>query len=73
MFGIITQTVHVEGMHCAHCAARVEQALKEISGVRSAKVDLEKKIATIKVKPAVNEEIVKKAIEETGFAFAGLE
>lgn len=73
MFGIVTQVVHVEGMHCAHCAARVEQALKGVAGVRSAKVNLEKKIATIKAKPAINEEAAKKAIDETGFTFAGLE
>ena len=73
MFGIVTQVAHVEGMHCGHCAARVEKALGALAGVRSVKVDLEKKIATIKVKPALKEEDVKKAIDETGFTFAGLE
>ena len=73
MFGIVTQVVHVEGMHCAHCAARVETALKGVAGVRSAKVNLEKKIATIKAKPALAEADIKKAIDETGFTFAGLE
>ena len=73
MFGIVTQVVHVEGMHCAHCAARVEEALNGVAGVRSAKVNLNKKIATIKAKPAVAEADIKKAIDETGFTFAGLE
>jgi len=73
MFGIVTQVVHVEGMHCAHCAARVEEALSGVAGVRSAKVNLNKKIATIKAKPAVAEADIKKAIDETGFTFAGLE
>ena len=73
MFGNVVQTVHVEGMHCMHCAARVEKALLAIPGVKSAKVNLEKKSAVIKAKPAIEEDAAKKAIEEAGFKFAGLE
>ena len=73
MFGTEKQIVHVEGMHCSHCAARVEKALLEVEGVKSAKVDLDKKIATIKAKPAISEEAAQKAIDAIGFKFAGLE
>jgi len=73
MFGNVTQTVHVEGMHCMHCAGSVEKALLAIPGVKSAKVNLEKKVAVIKAKPAITEEAAKQAIEEVGFKFAGLE
>ncbi len=37
----VTYTLRVKGMACGHCAARVEQALGAVKGVRSAKVDLE--------------------------------
>jgi len=36
-----TVKLWVTGMHCAHCQAKVEQALKGISGVYSAVVDLQ--------------------------------
>ena len=46
MFGLgkeETLTIHVEGMSCAHCAARVENGLKKEPGVTDAKVSLEEK------------------------------
>lgn len=30
----------VEGMHCNHCKAKVENALKELKGVKKAEADL---------------------------------
>ena len=56
----------VEGMHCGHCSARVESALKELAGV-SAKVNLEKKTATVTMKKEYTDEELKKAVEEVGF------
>ena len=73
MFGNVKQIVHVDGMHCIHCAMSVEKALGALEGVKSAKVNLDKKIAVIKANPAISEEAAKKAIEEAGFKFAGLE
>ena len=71
MFGTEKQVLCVEGMHCAHCAARVEKALTAVDGVKSAKVDLEAKTATIKTKTPIDEEKAKQAIEGAGFKFAG--
>ena len=56
----------VEGMHCAHCSARVENALKELSGV-SAKVDLSAKTATVTMKKEHTDDELKKVVEELGF------
>ncbi len=36
----VSMTLSVQGMMCAHCATRVEDALKAVKGVRSVKVDL---------------------------------
>lgn len=36
-------TIKVNGMHCEHCKAAVEKAVKAIPGVKSATVDLDKK------------------------------
>ena len=56
----------VEGMHCGHCSARVENALKELSGV-SAKVNLEAKTATVTMKKEHTNDELKKVVEELGF------
>ncbi len=39
--------LHVEGMMCEHCKARVEKALSAVPGVTKVKVDLAKKTATV--------------------------
>ena len=39
--------LHVEGMMCEHCKARVEKALAAVSGVTKVKVDLKAKTATV--------------------------
>lgn len=37
----------VEGMHCMHCAAKVEKVLKELPGVKKATVSLGEKNVTV--------------------------
>ncbi len=39
--------IHVEGMMCKHCKARVESVCKEIPGVEGAVVDLQAKTVTV--------------------------
>lgn len=57
--------IHVEGMMCPHCKARVEQVCKAISGVQDAVVDLQMKNVT--VTGNANVEMLKKAIIEAGY------
>lgn len=40
-------TLNVTGMTCGHCVASVKEALEELAGVRSARVDLEKNTAVV--------------------------
>ena len=42
------KVIHIEGMHCGHCTAAVEKALRALPGVESAVADLEKKEARVK-------------------------
>lgn len=43
-----TASFHIEGMSCAvMCAAKIEKELSEMDGVQKAKVDFEKKTATV--------------------------
>ena len=57
--------IHVEGMMCPHCKARVEAACKALPGVTDAVVDLQKKQVT--VAGSANVETLKKAIIDAGY------
>ena len=63
---ITMETVlHVEGMMCNHCKARVEKACKAVPGTQDAVVDLAAKTVTV-TGDAAREEL-KKAIEEADY------
>jgi mercuric ion binding protein len=52
-FGAATQTVvlDVQNMTCELCPITVKKSLKQVPGVASAKVDLDKKTATVQYDP----------------------
>ena len=54
----------IEGMSCAHCSARVENALNSIDGVK-ATVELKKKRAIVETEVA--DEVLVKAVEDAGY------
>lgn len=60
-------TLKVNGMHCANCSKSVENAVKAISGIKSAKVDLDKKELQYEEAAPVPVELVMTAISELGF------
>lgn len=53
--------VHIEGMHCENCKARVERAINRIDGV-SAEVDLKKKIAVVSCEKPVSDDLITNAV-----------
>ncbi len=59
--------ISVEGMSCEHCAASVKSSLEKLDGVKSAKVDLKKKSATVKLTENVADDVLKSAVTEAGF------
>ncbi len=61
--------VHVEGMHCVRCAAKVEKAMEELN--LKAKVNLEEKICVIDGEG--DREAITAAIEEKGFQVTNIE
>ena len=63
--------IKIDGMHCEHCAAKVESALTSLDGVKKVKVKLEKGIA--KLDGDVTDEAVKTAVSEAGFTVTGIE
>ena len=60
------RTIVLDGMTCEHCKARVESRLNALDGV-SAKVNLKKKTAVVSMEKDVEDEVIKKAIENAGY------
>ena len=57
------KTITISGMHCEHCVARVEKALKALG--ENPKVDLKKGIAVVDGKSSDSD--LKNAVEDLGF------
>ena len=61
----------IDGMMCAHCSGRVEQALNAVEGV-SATVNLEKKTAYIEAADSVSEDVLKAAVTNAGYTVVSI-
>ena len=62
----------IEGMSCDHCSATVEKVLSGIDGVKSAKVNLKKKSADVKLDKEVPDEVLKAAVTDAGYEVVGI-
>ena len=56
----------IEGMACQHCASHVERALNALPGVQ-AKVDLSKKCAEVIAAEPIEDDTLKKAVQDAGY------
>jgi Cu+-exporting ATPase len=66
-------TLFVGGMTCAACVRRVENALKDVPGVREASVNLASSRATVTHHPLeVSPEQLQQALKDTGYQFLGI-
>ena len=59
--------IKIEGMMCGHCVAHVEEALRSVAGVSSAKADLAKGVAFVEYGEPANLEQLEAAIEKAGY------
>lgn len=64
--------IKVNGMMCAHCEAHVKKALEAIDGIESATASHEENMVTITTSKDVDEVLIKEAITEAGYEYAGL-
>ena len=69
----MTKILHVEGMMCQHCQARVEKALSEVKGVKSVQVDLDAKTATVEAGMFTGEKALTQAVIDAGYEVTGVE
>lgn len=61
-------TLHVQGMTCAACVARVERALRQLDGVLEAQVNLATEQARVRYVPGVTgPEAFRQAVREAGY------
>ncbi len=64
---IMEKTLHVGGMMCQHCVARVKKTLEAIDGVEEAIVDLEGEKATVKLSADVADDVLVNAVVEQDY------
>jgi Cu+-exporting ATPase len=62
-----TIDLQVEGMHCAGCVGRVEQALSSVTGVRDARVSLAEARAAVTIAQPLDPQILVQAVQAAGF------
>lgn len=65
--------ISVEGMCCEHCAARVEKALSAVEGVVSADVKLKKKLAVVRSREELSDDVLTKVITDAGYTVTSIE
>lgn len=70
---IMTKTMHIEGMMCCHCEARVKKTLEAIAGVKSATVSHENGTAIVEMDNDIPSETLKKAVEDQDYKVTGIE
>ena len=60
------KTFKVEGMHCEHCKARVEEIINDMAGLAGS-VDLTKGELTVSYAEHVADEVIKARLERVGY------
>ncbi len=59
--------IKIEGMHCEHCAKKVEDGLKTIEEIGKIKIDLKRKEVRIEEKESISDQLIQKSIEDLGY------
>ncbi len=64
--------ITVNGMMCGHCEAHVKKALEAIDGIETVAASHEKNLVTITKTKDVEESLIKAAVEDAGYEYAGI-
>ena len=65
-----TRTYTVSGMTCGHCVASVTEEVQEVPGVEDVDVVLETGVLTVTSSADLDDDAVRKAVEEAGYQLA---
>ncbi|MCR4757111.1 MAG: heavy metal translocating P-type ATPase [Butyrivibrio sp.] len=69
----MTKKMMIEGMMCAHCEANVKKALEALEGVENAQVSHEKGEAIVSLSAEVDDDILKKAVEDKDYKVTSID
>ncbi|MGX6961288.1 copper chaperone CopZ [Vagococcus xieshaowenii] len=62
------QKYTINGMSCAHCVSRIEEAVSSLDGVKKIKINLKKAEAIVKFdEQCVTDEVIISTIHQLGF------
>ena len=64
--------ITIEGMHCEHCAKKVESAFNKINGVKKVKVSLTKKEAIIISNQELPNSIFESSLKDSDFKITSI-
>ena len=64
--------ISVKGMMCEHCEMHVKKALEAVDGIESAAASHKEALVTIETSKAVDESLIKAAVEDAGYEYAGI-
>lgn len=68
----VKKVMEIEGMMCGHCEARVRKALEALPQVESAEVSHEKGNAVVTLREAVEDAVLKQAVEAQDYSVRGI-
>ena len=66
------KTLTVEGMMCPHCEAHVKKALEALDAVETATASHEAGTAVVTLSGAVEDDVLKQAVQEAGYTVTGI-
>lgn len=69
----MTKTMHITGMMCGHCEARVKKTLEAIEGVTEAVVSHEAGTAIVTLDRDVADSVLKEAVEAQDYTVTSIE
>ena len=65
-----TRIYSVPEVHCGHCVSAITGEVTQVPGIEDVRVDLDSKTVTVTGDP-VDDDAVRAAIDEAGYAVAG--
>ena len=69
----MTKTMKIEGMMCGHCEARVKKVLEALPQVDAAEVSHEAGTAVLTLNADIDNEVLKKTVEDQDYKVIGIE
>lgn len=63
----LNKTISINGMSCMHCVNRIKTALESIDEVNTVNIDLKKKKAYVTLNNNIDDDILRKTIENSGY------